>query len=104
MEAIEYIDACEAQEQPLPRLVLLDLYLPNREQAWVFLQTIQSRSWQRTMSVVAISRSGEPADVNMAYDLGASSYIIKPMDLDGWFEYFNVLRTYWWHTATLPTR
>lgn len=104
VEAIQYLETCVDFYQPLPRLVLLDIYLPDRQQGWAFLQTVKDRSWQRSMPVVALSRSSELADIHTAYDLGASSYIIKPTSLEQWLEYLNVVRTYWWDTATLPTK
>ncbi len=101
-EALRYLDACALEQRPLPRLVLLDLYLPQRQQGWQFLEEIRARAWQRYMSVVVLSRSTEPTDVSTSYDLGANSYIAKPADFEGWFEYFSALRSYWLETVTLP--
>ena len=102
--ALDYLEQCVNEARALPRLVLLDIYLPAREQGWRFLQTVRDQGWQGVMPVIALRHSNESADILTAYDLGASSYITKPVDIEGWLNYFTILRTYWWHTATLPVK
>lgn len=102
--ALDYLEQCVNEVRSLPRLVLLDLYLPDRAQGWRFLETIRQRGWQRLMPVVVVSHSSASFDILTAYDLGASSYITKPVGIEGWVEHFTVLQTYWWHTATLPVK
>ncbi|QJW89649.1 response regulator [Spirosoma taeanense] len=102
IEALQHLDECIGQMLPLPRLVLLDLYLPRVQQGWYFLEQIRSHSWQRHMPVIAFSNSQAPADIIKAYDLGANSYITKPATADQWLDYFRAMRIYWWETVTLP--
>ncbi|MGF7214769.1 DNA-binding response OmpR family regulator [Spirosoma lacussanchae] len=101
-DALRYLDQCDGQVRLLPKLVLLDLYLPDAEQGWQFLTQLKDRSWKRSLPIVVLSRSSSPADVIQAYDLGANSYIIKPGSLEAWHDYFSSLRLYWWETVTLP--
>lgn len=90
-------------EWEMPKLIVLDLYVPERENAWQFLQQIRSMpSPCNQVPVVLLSYSNAPADINEAYQRGVSSYLVKPTEFSGWLDYFRQLRTYWWETVTLP--
>lgn len=87
----------------LPRLILLDLYLPLREDGWRLLQRLKAPdSPYRLIPLTLLSHSSEPGDVETSYDLGANSYLVKPLDYPQWLTYFQTLRAYWWQTVTLP--
>jgi CheY-like chemotaxis protein len=101
-EAIAYLDECINQQRDLPRLVLLDLYLPEAEDGWRLLQRLKSYPSRRSMPVVVLSVSSAEDDVHRSYQLGANSYIAKPLDFEHWLTYFKTLRQYWWETVTLP--
>lgn len=101
-EAIAYLDECVSQHRELPRLVLLDLYLPEAEDGWQLLQRLKAYPSRRSMPVVVLSVSSAEDDVHRSYQLGANSYIAKPLDFEQWLTYFQTLRQYWWETVTLP--
>lgn len=101
-EAITYLDECVKQQRDLPRLVLLDLYLPEAEDGWQLLQRLKAYPSRRSMPVVVLSVSSAEDDVHRSYQLGANSYIAKPLDFEQWLTYFQTLRQYWWETVTLP--
>lgn len=101
-EALNYLDGCDGQTRVLPKLIFLDLYLPNAEQGWSFLRQMKERSWQRSLPILVLSQSDRPEDIVHCYDLGANSYITKPLSMAAWFAYFESVRLYWWETATLP--
>lgn len=101
-EALAYLGECEANHLPLPRLMLLDLYLPTREQGWALLQRLKQSQPFARMPVVMLSRSVDAEDIKTSYDLGATSYIAKPSTLDEWNAYFQSIRHYWFNIITLP--
>lgn len=101
-EAIAYLDACVEKQLDLPRLVLLDLYLPDVEQGWDLLRQLKEYPVQPGLPVVVLSVSDAKEDVQRCYDLGANSYIIKPLEYEQWLAYFQTMRQYWWETVTLP--
>ena len=102
-QALNQLGLCQELEQALPRLILLDLYLPEREDGWKLLQLLKEpESPYRLIPVTLLSHSEEPQDVQMGYDLGISSYIVKPTSFERWLLYFQSLRQYWWQTVTLP--
>lgn len=103
-EAIAYLDACVEKRLDLPRLVLLDLYLPDAEQGWELLRQLKEYPSRQALPVVVLSVSNAEEDVQRCYDLGANSYITKPLEYEQWLDYFKTMRQYWWETVTLPRR
>jgi CheY-like chemotaxis protein len=102
-QALEYVHTCAAQNEELPRLILLDLYLPERQDGFNFLTAIKNATpiLQR-MPVVVLSSSHHKEDVKEAYQLGGSSYLVKPTEPGEWEAYFKAIFEYWGRTATLP--
>lgn len=63
----------------LPRIVLLDLKLPRVDGREV-LRRIKSDMRTRAVPVVVLTSSREPSDVQQCYELGANSYVVKPVE------------------------
>lgn len=102
--AFAYLNNCMLREARLPKLILLDLYVPTRDAAWRILRRIKSLPEPlSTIPVVLLSSSESKEDILEAYKNGASSYLIKPLDAHEWQSRFQMLRTYWWETVLLPT-
>ena len=79
---------------PLPVLVLLDLKLPRRSGLEV-LDWLRQQPGLRRLPVVVLTSSQENADIGRAYDLGANSYLVKPVSFDPLLELIKVLGLYW---------
>jgi CheY-like chemotaxis protein len=102
-QAHELLVEWSRDEWEMPKLILLDLYLPEREQGWQVLAAIRSlASPCNTVPVVMLSSSTDQADISEAYSRGSSAYLVKPTDFGSWLDYFKQLRTYWWETVRLP--
>ena len=102
-DALDYLNQCGVNENELPKLILLDLYLPDRQSGWRLLERIKTmRVAKGQIPVVILSSSGDQADVTEAYQRGCSSYVVKPSLATEWQTYFECLRMYWWETVTLP--
>lgn len=103
-EAVTYLDHCKVNDWDVPKLILLDLYLPDRQGGWRLLDYIRSLpAALGKMPVVLFSYSNDLGDIAEAYQRGCSSYLVKPTLAAEWQPYFNLLRNYWWETVTLPT-
>ena len=103
LQAIMFLDEIVSSNGVLPKLVLLDLYLPRKEDGWLVLQKIKRQSSQlRVLPVIILSASNDPEDIRNAYDLGGSAYTIKPVDYSSWLEYFKSIRKHWMETVILP--
>jgi len=82
-------------------LVLLDLKLP-RLSGHEVLSWIRSQNATRRLPVVVLTSSDEPRDINMAYDAGANSYLVKPGDPTRILELALSVGTYWLMTNQPP--
>jgi DNA-binding response OmpR family regulator len=100
-EANTYIQDRIVKQLSLPRLVILDLYLPSREAGFELLSSIK-KSTLRQLPVIVVSNSSNRDDIVQAYELGASSYFTKPTHLAEWTTYFQAIFDYWGLTVTLP--
>ena len=79
---------------PLPALVLLDLKLPRRSGLEV-LEWLRRQDGLRRLPVVMLTSSRQSHDVNRAYDLGANSYLVKPVEFDDLQDMLSTINTYW---------
>jgi len=96
--AISYLSGAppynDRDRYPIPVLVLMDLKLPRRSGLEV-LKWIRSVPALKSMPVVVLTSSAENKDVNSAYDLGANSYLVKPVGFDALFDMVKTLQPYW---------
>ena len=83
----------EAGEPP-PLVILLDLKLPKVDGLEV-LRRIKTHPQFRSIPVVVLTTSAEEHDVRAAYQLGANSYIVKPVDFDKFLEVARQIDLYW---------
>lgn len=77
-----------------PTLVLLDIKLPRRSGLEV-LKWLREVPALRRLIVVMLTSSREPRDIAEAYDLGANSYLVKPISPRELQELIKALGTYW---------
>lgn len=80
--------------QPPPTLIILDLKLPRLDGLGV-LKAIRGDERTRLIPVVVMTSSKEDQDLIHSYDLGANSYVRKPVDFAEFMEAARVLGIYW---------
>ncbi len=97
-EALDYLFGAGAHAgrdvADLPAVVLLDLKLPMIDGLEV-LRQIRADERTRRLPVVILTSSKEDRDVAAGYDLGANSYIVKPVDFTQFAESVRHLGLYW---------
>lgn len=97
-EALEYIfgegDYAGRDLAHRPRVILLDLKLPKVDGIEV-LRRIKSDPRTRSTPVVVLTSSTEERDRLETYDLGANSFIVKPVDFDHFSEAISQVGLYW---------
>lgn len=92
-EALAWIPRWEAGE-PRPMLILLDVNMPKVGGLEV-LRKLKSHPVLRTIPVVMLTTSSVSQDVQTAYEYGANSYIVKPVDFDKFMEVAAQIEQYW---------
>jgi two-component system, response regulator len=97
-EALDYLfgKGSYSQRDPrdVPALVLLDLNLPRLDGLEV-LRRIRAEPLTCRLPVVILTTSKEDQDVAQSYDLGANSYIRKPVDFNQFAQAIEQLGLYW---------
>ena len=73
---------------------MLDLKLPKIHGLDV-LRAIKKNPIFQKQPVVVLTSSAEDSDINTAYELGANSYIVKPVDFDKFMEVASQIELYW---------
>ena len=84
----------DREANPFPVLVLLDLKLPRRAGLEV-LKWMREHPTLRRLPVVVLTSSKEQSDINVAYDLGANSYLTKPVEFGALIELVSTLNLFW---------
>lgn len=77
-----------------PKVVLLDIQMPKVNGIEV-LQRIKTDERTRQVPVVILTSSKEHPDIQRCYDLGANSYIVKPVNFEGFAQSIKNLGFYW---------
>ena len=92
-EALAWIPRWEAGEAK-PVVILLDINMPKIGGLEV-LRTLKSHPALRSIPVVMLTTSSVKEDVQSAYACGANSYIVKPVDFDGFMDVAKQIELYW---------
>jgi CheY-like chemotaxis protein len=102
-QALEYLRSygrAPAEAPTLPALVLLDLNLPGTDGREV-LEAFKQDPHLRTVPVVVFSTSSSPHDIARCYQLGANSYLTKPLVYTALEEKIRLVLQYWLHVSEL---
>jgi two-component system, response regulator len=92
--ALDFVCGTDGQVGRRPCVILLDLKLPKIDGLEV-LRALKARAETRTIPVVILTSSSEERDVLASYELGANSYVVKPVEFDAFSEAVASLGLYW---------
>jgi CheY-like chemotaxis protein len=105
VELLEYLRHegryADPESSPRPGVVLLDLNMPRMDGREA-LEALKADPDLRRIPVVVMTTSQAEEDVVRSYDLGASSFITKPITFDGLVAVMRGLGTYWIEIVQLP--
>jgi len=88
-------------DAPRPGVILLDLNLPGTDGREV-LSEIKANDDLKQIPVIVLTTSADERDVQACYQAGASSYIQKPVDVEGFMRAIERLNDYWFEVVILP--
>jgi two-component system response regulator len=84
-----------------PGIILLDLNMPGLDGRKT-LEIIKTTENLKNIPIVILTTSTDERDVKACYELGANTYIQKPVDFDGLIAAIRRLKEYWFEIAVLP--
>jgi len=90
-------------DSPRPGLILLDLNMPKKDGREA-LKEIKADPELRKIPVVVLTTSKADTDIGCIYELGANSFISKPVSFDSLVEVMKVLGRYWFEIVELPVK
>lgn len=101
VEALEFLRReGRFADAPRPTLVLLDLNMPRKDGREV-LAEMKADPALRRIPVLMLTTSEAEQDLCHAYDLHANGYVIKPLDVDRFFQMVRAIETFWFDTVRL---
>lgn len=97
-QALDYLfgvgEHADRDRSPLPDLILLDLKMPAID-GFEVLRRLKEAPLLRRIPVVILTSSAEEGDRAMSYDIGANSYLVKPVSFAGFVEVVRSIEDYW---------
>ena len=81
-------------EYPLPSILLLDLKMPKKN-GFEVLTWIREQPGLQGLRIVVLTSSDEIRDVNQAYQMGANSFLVKPVSFNEFVTVAEVIQGYW---------
>jgi two-component system, response regulator len=104
-EALEFIYArgkfSGRQSSNLPKVILLDIKMPKVDGIEV-LKQLKTGASSKSIPVVIMTSSKEEQDIINSYELGVNSYVVKPVDFEGFARAVSQLGMYWLLTNQPP--
>ena len=88
-EAIAFLEI-----QPLPTVMLLDLKMPIHDGFYVLRRIKSSPGW-KDLVVIVLTMSSDIYDIRLAYELGANSFLTKPVNLTEFRDMISAFHKYW---------
>lgn len=101
-EALRYLaGAGTTQGWDAPALIMLDLNMPKIDGRALLRHIKQDQRWKR-IPIIVFTTSNSDEDVDSTYELGVSSYIVKPSHFEGLLDVVQLLNQYWGSQVVLP--
>ena len=86
---------------PRPGLILLDLNMPRKDGRTV-LKELKQDPDLNSIPVVVLTSSKDDEDIYRSYDLGVSSYVVKPVTFEALADTLQMLKKYWFQIVEVP--
>lgn len=104
-EALDYLFGkdkfANREEYPIPSLILLDLKMPGID-GFEVLRQVKGTERLKRIPVIILTSSKEEGDRALSYDIGANSYLLKPVSFDGFTDVVRKIDDYWFTLNIKP--
>jgi CheY-like chemotaxis protein len=105
VELLEYLRNLKTEdtntEHPLPGFILLDLNMPKKDGREV-LKEIKEDPRFKKIPVIVFTTTKNENEINRCYELGANTYVVKPVGFENLVKTIEDIRSYWFSTAQIP--
>ncbi|HEY8896694.1 MAG TPA: response regulator [Niastella sp.] len=105
IEVLNYLDniytSNDMEIKALPGFILLDLNMPKKDGREV-LKELKQHPVFKKIPVIVFTTTKNEIEIKRCYELGANSYIVKPISFDALLKVVENIRSFWFHTASIP--
>lgn len=105
IELFSYLDNIYAnnnhEEKALPGFILLDLNMPKKDGREV-LKELKQHPVFKKIPVIVFTTTKNEIEIRRCYELGANSYVVKPISFDALLKVVENIRSFWFQTASIP--
>ena len=99
-EAIDFLERI-SDDSVLPRLIVLDLNMPKKDEREA-LKELKQHPIFKKIPVIVFTTTKNEIEIKRCYELGANSYVVKPLTFDELLMVVENIRSYWFQTASIP--
>jgi CheY-like chemotaxis protein len=89
------------EEQSFPGFILLDLNMPKKDGREV-LKELKQHPLYKKIPVIVFTTTRNELEIKRCYELGANTYIVKPISFEALLKVVDDIRSYWFQTASIP--
>jgi CheY-like chemotaxis protein len=105
IEVLNYLDDIYArnnmEDKALPGFILLDLNMPKKDGREV-LKELKQHPVFKKIPVIVFTTTKNEIEIKRCYELGANSYVVKPISFDALLKVVENIRSFWFQTASIP--
>jgi CheY-like chemotaxis protein len=104
VELLSYLDnilLTNPDEKNLPCVILLDLNMPKKDGREA-LKELKQHPIFKKIPVIVFTTTKNEIEIKRCYELGANSYVVKPLTFDELLMVVENIRSYWFKTASIP--
>ena len=91
----------DRQTFPFPDLVLLDLKMPKMD-GFEVLRWLRQQPVLKRLRVIVLTNSARECDVELAYEVGANSYLVKPTHFEDLVKTMQIVGDFWLNDPLMP--
>ena len=98
---LQRIKESKKQANHYPGFILLDLNMPKKDGREVLKEIKQHPIFKR-IPIIVFTTTKNDVEIKRCYDLGANTYVVKPVTFDALSKVVEEIRQYWFNTAAIP--